>query len=244
MDNSLRLDRFVSESLQITRKESKALLSRGKITVNDVIEKNGSRHVAAADIIQADGIILSRSEHVYLMLNKPAGVVSASRASDSAAAAVYAETTVTDLVREAFPRRELFPAGRLDKTSTGFILLTDDGVLAHALLAPGRHVPKTYEVVIDTPLTEAMITGFAAGPVLADGTRLDGAEVRALSADGLTVEVILHQGVYHQIKRMFGLFDAGVNALHRTAIGPVRLDPSLKPGDWRPLTGEELASLR
>ncbi|MGN0974898.1 MAG: pseudouridine synthase, partial [Gemmiger sp.] len=138
-----------------------------------------------------------------------------------------------------------FPAGRLDKTSTGFVLLTDDGTFAHDILAPGRHVPKTYLVTLDTPLTDAMRQGFAAGVTLADGTRLAPAEAEpADPADPALVRVVLHQGVYHQIKRMFGVYGAGVNGLHRTAIGPVALDESLEPGAWRELNEEEVAALR
>ena len=126
---------------------------------------------------------------------------------------------MVDLVRSAYPRRELFPAGRLDKTSTGFVLITDDGGFAHDILAPRRHVPKTYRVTLDTPLTDEMVEGFAAGVVLMDKVRLAPAEVEPLSEDKRTVRVVLHQGVYHQIKRMFGVYGAGVNALHREAIG-------------------------
>ena len=111
-----------------------------------------------------DGVPLAGAyrKFVYIMLNKPEGVVSASRDKK--------DTTVVDLVAADFPRRELFPAGRLDKTSTGFVLLTDDGGFAHDILAPKRHVSKTYTVVIDTPLTEEMRRGFAEGVTLADGT--------------------------------------------------------------------------
>ena len=119
------------------------------------------------------------------------------------------DTTVVDLIGDAYPRRELFPAGRLDKTSTGFVLLTDDGGFAHEILAPKRHVSKTYTVVIDTPLTEEMRRGFAEGVTLADGTALSPAKVEALTPDGLTVKVRLRQGVYHQIKRMFGVYGRG-----------------------------------
>ena len=142
-----------------------------------------------------------------------------------------------------FARRQLFPAGRLDKTSTGFVLLTDDGTFAHDILAPKRHVSKTYTVVLDTPLTEQMRTGFAAGVTLADGTALSPAEVTALSADGCTVRVVLKQGVYHQIKRMFGVYGAGVNGLHRDAIGGLALDPALAPGQWRELSAEEVSKI-
>ena len=142
-----------------------------------------------------------------------------------------------------FARRQLFPAGRLDKTSTGFVLLTDDGTFAHDILAPKRHVSKTYTVVIDTPLTEEMRRGFAEGVTLADGTALSPAEVEALTPDGLTVKVRLRQGVYHQIKRMFGVYGAGVNALHRDAIGGLALDPALAPGQWRELSAEEVSKI-
>ena len=142
-----------------------------------------------------------------------------------------------------FARRQLFPAGRLDKTSTGFVLLTDDGGFAHDILAPKRHVSKTYTVTLDTPLTEEMRTGFAAGVTLADGTALSPAEVTALSPDGLTVRVMLKQGVYHQIKRMFGVYGAGVNGLHRDAIGGLALDENLAPGQWRELSDDEVAEI-
>lgn len=232
----MRLDKYLSECLEITRSESKIVLKKGRVTVNGTTVKSGDLKVGDEDEVCVDGEALSHTDFVYIMLNKPEGVVSASRDNKNSA---YTEVTVTDLVREAFPRRELFPAGRLDKTSTGFILLTDDGKFAHDLLAPGRHVPKTYTVELDTPLTQEMISDFAEGPTLVDGTKLDPAEVRAVSDDGRIVEVTLHQGVYHQIKRMFGLRDAGVNALHRTKIGGLQLDPALEPGQWRLITEEE-----
>ena len=185
--------------------------------------------------IRLDGQGKPRQSFVYIMLNKPARVVSAS--SDRR------EVTVVDLVRSAYPRRELFPAGRLDKTSTGFVLLTDDGGFAHDILAPKRHVPKTYRVTLDTPLTREMADGFAAGVTLMDKVRLAPAEVAPLSDDGRTVRVVLRQGVYHQIKRMFGVYGAGVDALHREAIGPVALAETLAPGAWRELTEQEVAAI-
>ena len=124
------------------------------------------------------------------------------------------------------------------------MLLTDDGALAHDILSPAHHVEKQYVVTLDTPLTDAMRRGFAAG-VHADRRRDDGSRGRrALTDDGLTVQVTLRQGVYHQIKRMFGVFDAGVNALHRESIGGVALDPALAPGQWRELTAAEVERLQ
>ena len=231
----MRLDKYLAETAQCTRSEAKALLSKGKVAVNGVRCKKGDTQIREGDAVTVEGRELAYRQFVYLMLNKPEGVVSAS--TDKR------DTTVVDLVRDAYPRRELFPAGRLDKTSTGFVLLTDDGGFAHDILAPKRHVSKTYTVTLDTPLTDEMKRGFAKGVTLADGTALSPAEVEALSADGLVVRVLLKQGVYHQIKRMFGVYGAGVNALHRDAIGGLALDESLAPGQWRELTAEEVAKI-
>ena len=231
----MRLDKYLAETAQCTRSEAKAMLSRGRVTVNGEVCKKGDTQLKETDSVTVDGQPLSYRKFVYIMLNKPEGVVSAS--------ADKRDTTVVDLVKDAYPRRELFPAGRLDKTSTGFVLLTDDGTFAHDILAPKRHVSKTYTVVIDTPLTDEMRAGFANGVTLADGTALSPAEVEALTPDGLTVRVKLRQGVYHQIKRMFGVYHAGVNALHRDAIGGLALDAALEPGQWRELSDDEMAEI-
>ena len=231
----MRLDKYLAETAQCTRSEAKAMLSRGRVTVNGAVCKKGDTQLKETDSVTVDGQPLSYRKFVYIMLNKPEGVVSAS--------ADKRDTTVVDLVKDAYPRRELFPAGRLDKTSTGFVLLTDDGTFAHDILAPKRHVSKTYTVVIDTPLTDEMRAGFANGVTLADGTALSPAEVETLTPDGLTVRVKLRQGVYHQIKRMFGVYHAGVNALHRDAIGGLALDAALEPGQWRELSDDEMAEI-
>lgn len=232
----MRLDKYLAETAQCTRSEAKALLAKGRVTVNGAVCKKGDTQLKAADAVAVDGRALDYQQFVYLMLNKPEGVVSASRDKK--------DTTVVDLVAADFPRRELFPAGRLDKTSTGFVLLTDDGALAHDILSPAHHVEKQYVVTLDTPLTDAMRRGFAAGVTLTDGETMAPAGVEPLTDDGLTVQVTLRQGVYHQIKRMFGVFDAGVNALHRESIGGVALDPALAPGQWRELTAEEVERLQ
>ena len=234
----MRLDKYLSERLGIPRGESRKLAAKGRVTVNGVLTKKADTQIEEATAeVAVDGRLLAGAyqKYVYLMLNKPEGVVSA--AQDKR------DTTVVDLIGDAYPRRELFPAGRLDKTSTGFVLLTDDGGFAHEILAPKRHVSKTYTVGIDTPLTEEMRKGFAEGVTLADGTALSPAEVEALTSDGLTVKVRLRQGVYHQIKRMFGVYGAGVNALHRDAIGGLALDPALAPGQWRELSAEEVTAI-
>ena len=221
----MRLDKYLAERTGMTRSESRKAVTKGRVSIDGAVCRKADtqldEHTAA---VALDGVPLAGAyrKFVYIMLNKPEGVVSASRDKK--------DTTVVDLVAADFPRRELFPAGRLDKASTGFVLLTDDGALAHDILSPAHHVEKQYVVTLDTPLTDAMRRGFAAGVTLTD--------------DGLTVRVTLRQGVYHQIKRMFGVFDAGVNALHRESIGGVALDPALAPGQWRELTAEEVERLQ
>ena len=229
----MRLDKFVADAAQLTRSAARSLIAKGRVTVNGQVCKKADCALREGDSVCADGKPLACEEYVYIMLNKPAGVVSAS--TDGR------DKTVVDLVGGAFPRRQLFPAGRLDKTSTGFVLLTDDGAFAHGILAPKRHVPKTYRVVLDAPVTPAMVKAFAAGVTLADGQTMQPARLISDEADPFAATVVLCQGVYHQIKRMFGVLDAGVNQLHRTAIGGLALDEGLAPGAWRLITPEEKA---
>ena len=235
MADTMRLDKYLAEAKGCTRSEARRALAAGRVCLEGSVCRQADAKVAPGQTVTLDGAALGHAAFVYLMLYKPEGVVSASRDGR--------DTTVVDLVAADYPRRALFPAGRLDKTSTGFVLLTDDGALAHRLLAPRRHVEKVYTVTLDTPLTAEMAAGFAAGVTLADGQTLAPAAVQALPGDGCTVQVTLRQGVYHQIKRMFGVYGAGVNALHRDAIGGVWLDPALAPGQYRPLTAAELARL-
>ncbi|MEE0757917.1 pseudouridine synthase [Allofournierella sp.] len=232
----MRLDKFVADAAQLTRSAARGLIAKGRVTVNGQVCKKADCALREGDSVCADGKPLACEEYVYIMLNKPAGVVSAS--TDGR------DKTVVDLVGGAFPRRQLFPAGRLDKTSTGFVLLTDDGAFAHDILAPKRHVPKTYRVVLDTPVTDEMVKAFAAGVTLADGQRMQPARLIPDEADPFAATVVLRQGVYHQIKRMFGVLGAGVNQLHRTAIGGLALDEGLAPGAWRLITPEEKALIQ
>lgn len=234
----MRLDKLLAARTGMTRSESRKAIAKGRVAVAGAVCKQADAQVDETAALALDGAPLAGAyqKYVYIMLNKPAGVVSASRDKR--------DTTVADLVAAAYPRRQLFPAGRLDKTSTGFVLLTDDGALAHDLLAPTHHVEKVYLVTLDTPLTPEMRAGFAAGVTLADGQTLAPARAEPAGADPCVVRVTLHQGVYHQIKRMFGVFGAGVNALHRESIGGVALDPALAPGQYRELTQTELTALQ
>ncbi|MEF9866000.1 MAG: pseudouridine synthase [Oscillospiraceae bacterium] len=231
----MRLDKYVSTAAAQSRSDAKGTILHGQVSVNGVICKKSDTQVDENDEIALLGNVLSHSEYVYIMVDKPIGVVSVSMDKR--------DKTVVDLVQSDYPRRKLFPAGRLDKSSTGFVLLTDDGNFAHDILSPRHHVSKTYEVLLDTPLTQSMIDGFANGVTLADGTKLGGATVEAISIDSLLVRVVLAQGVYHQIKRMFGVYDAGVNELRRIAIGKLALDSTLGLGGYRAITKEELSKI-
>lgn len=230
-----RLDKLAAEAAGMTRSEVKKLIAKGLVQADGVVLRAPDAKVEQGASITVNGREFSHQKFVYLMLDKPEGIVSASKDAR--------DKTVADLVRHAYPRRELFPAGRLDKTSTGFVLLTDDGAFAHDILSPKRHVPKTYEVTLDTPATAQMANAFEAGVTLADGERMKPAGLLIDSENPCHVTVELRQGVYHQIKRMFGVYDAGVNALRRTAIGDVPLDQTLGAGGFRELTAQELAVL-
>jgi len=167
------------------------------------------------------------------MLHKPAGVVSAAR--DTRAA------TVLDLLPGGLRRRDLFPVGRLDKDTTGLLLITDDGALAHDLLSPKRHVPKVYLATLREAATEADVEAFAAGIRLGDELCLP-AQLNIL--EGNTARVVLYEGKYHQVKRMFAVRGNEVTSLHREAMGGLALDPALDPGTCRELSGEELENLK
>ncbi len=229
----MRLDKLVAHATQRSRSDARAAIRRGVVCVDGAVCRAPDEQVDRNAAVSLEGKPLCTSPYVYLMLDKPKGVVSASTDQN--------EVTVVSLVRGDYPRRSLFPAGRLDKTSTGFVLITDDGAFAHSILAPKRHVPKTYEVLLDTPLTAEMIEGFAAGVRLADGSVMRPAGLAPGAGGPCSARVVLQQGVYHQIKRMFGVYGAGVNELRRTAIGGLVLDETLGPGGFRPLSPEEVA---
>ena len=152
----MRLDKYLAGAMQIPRSAARALVARGAVTVDGAVCRKADMPLAGGEAVCADGKPLDREEYVYIMLHKPQGVVSAS--TDGR------DVTVVDLLKGAYPRRKLFPAGRLDKTSTGFVLLTDDGAFAHDILSPRRHVPKTYRVRLDTPATPEMARAFEARP--------------------------------------------------------------------------------
>lgn len=229
----MRLDKFFSSQSLATRKEVRGLIKAGRIAVNGKSAFSPEQPVEPdTDSIWLDGKAITFQEHVYLMMNKPQGVVSATE--DKVC------QTVLDLVPPELWRKGLFPAGRLDKDTTGFVLLTDDGDFAHRILSPKRHVPKTYEAVISAPVTQDDITAFEAGLALADGTVCMRAQLVVLDEGAQPfVKIILREGKYHQIKRMFEARGKKVLFLKRTMIGGLALDNTLPPGGCRAILHKE-----
>lgn len=230
----MRLDKYIALAKGVSRKAAHKLISDSVVRIDGIVCRDAAHKLSSNAAVTYMGEELSAESFVYIMLDKPVGVVSASRGAG--------EVTVVDLVQSAYPSRTLFPAGRLDKASTGFVLITDDGDFAHNILSPRHHVSKTYEVVLDTALTAEMIAGFSQGVCLADGTQLSPAELSG-ELGSLAVQVVLRQGVYHQIKRMFGVYGAGVNELRRTKIGGLALDKSLGAGGFRAISVAELENI-
>ncbi|MDR1629962.1 MAG: rRNA pseudouridine synthase [Oscillospiraceae bacterium] len=233
-----RIDKLIASQGTLSRNDVKKLIREGLVTCNGAAVSSGAQKIDPQnDSLALGGKPLTLSSHIYLMLNKPKNVVSSTETGGQA--------TVMDLVPEEFFRGGLFPAGRLDKDTTGFVLITDDGAFAHSILSPKRHVPKTYEVTVPEPLTQAEIQEIKEG-LTVGATRFRPAELRFLHAggEGQTYEIVLHEGKYHQIKRMFARFKKEVIALHRTKIGALPLDASLAPGECRPLSQAETALLQ
>lgn len=229
-----RLDKIISLQIGYTRKEVKELIRKKRVILNnEVITKPDIKINPEIDKIKIDGKEIETKKYVYLILNKPKGYVSATEDKN--------DKTVLELVPEEYLHRNLFPIGRLDKDTTGLMIIADDGVFAHNILSPKKHVKKTYNVKIDIPMTEDMIEGFKNGVVLNDGV----CKSSNLKITGTyTGEVTLTEGRYHQIKRMFGTFGAKVTELQRIQIGNLKLPKDLDIGSCRELTKEELNKIK
>lgn len=230
----MRLDKFLCHRNMGTRSQVKELIRRGQVTVNGTIVRKAEFSIEEeSDTVCVQGREVTGEKYVYYMLNKPGNVVSAVR--DNTAG------TVVELLRPEDRRRDIFPAGRLDKDTEGLLLLTNDGELSHRLLSPGRHVDKTYLVTPERELGEQDILRLEQGVEIGEERPTLPAQVQTLE-DG-RILLTIHEGKFHQVKRMLQAVDNGVAALKRTAFGGLLLDESLKPGEYRPLTGEELKIL-
>lgn len=228
-----RIDKIIGNQTEHSRKDVKKLVLQKRVKVNgELILKSDIKINPSIDVISIDGKDINVTEKVYLILNKPSGYISATEDRS--------QKTVLDLIDEKYSHRELFPAGRLDKDTTGMMIITDDGKFAHNILAPKKHISKTYEVEIDIPVTEEMKVEFGKGIKLNDCI----CKTAKLEITGeRTAIVVLTEGRYHQIKRMFGCFGAKVTKLHRIAMGELKLPENLKVGESRELSNQELELL-
>lgn len=230
----MRLDKCLADCGLGTRSEVKSLLKAKRITVNGKVATNGKVQVnPETDDIMFDGEKIQYEEFVYIMMNKPKGVVSATEDN--------LHKTVLDLLDPVYFKKGVFPVGRLDIDTHGLLLLTNDGELAHRLLSPKKHVIKIYQARVEGVMTAEDVTAFKKGIVLSDGTecmpaRLD---ILSMTQDESIVQIHLKEGKFHQVKRMVKACGKTVVDLQRLTMGSLRLDKGLALGESRPLTEEE-----
>ncbi|MDE6764637.1 MAG: 16S rRNA pseudouridine(516) synthase [Oscillospiraceae bacterium] len=232
----MRLDKFLSGQLAVSRSDAKELIKKRFVTVNGETAKLYDMKIdPAADSVCSEGVRLTYREHVYIMLNKPAGVICATRDRLS--------ETVLELIPEEMRRKDLFPAGRLDKDTEGFVLITDDGEFAHNILSPKKHVEKRYFAVLEDPARKEDAETFASGMVIDGEEKCLPAELE-ITENPKEVYITLREGKYHQIKRMAETVGNRVLYLKRISIGGLALDESLKEGECREISPVELEMLK
>lgn len=235
----MRIDRFLSETGTATRSESKRYIKSGRIAVNGrIVSDPGEKLDETKDTVTFDGKPVLFERFSYYMLNKPAGCVSATRDGLS--------DTVLDLLKGE-NTKDLFPVGRLDKDTEGLLLITNDGALAHELLSPKKHVDKMYLASVDKSLTSDEMDAFRSGLDIGDEKLTLPAKIEPAScgtASGTSYLVTIHEGRFHQVKRMFEVLGANVVFLKRLSMGPLALDEALRPGGYRKLTEEELTQIK
>ncbi|WP_058303528.1 pseudouridine synthase [Gorillibacterium timonense] len=243
MKKTERLDKILAHTGFGTRREIKELVKRGLVSVNGKpIKDSGMQVNPESDEIMADGERVEYREFVYLMLHKPPGYVSATED--------VRDRTVLELLGEEYRHFELFPVGRLDKDTEGLLLLTNDGKLAHQLLTPRKHVPKTYYAEVSGFVTEEDREAFRKGVELDDGYVTLPAELVIEHAEELEtgklsrIRLTIHEGKFHQVKRMFQSVGKQVVYLKRLSMGQLTLDDTLRLGEYRELTEMETEGLR
>ena len=234
---SVRLDKFLSQSGERSRSEAVKAVRAGQVRVNGAPVRDPATKINETDVVTLAGEVVGDDAMQYYLFYKPSGVLTAAR--DSRA------ETVMDLLPEALSRRKVLPVGRLDKDTTGLLLLTNDGVLAHSLLDPKRHVWKRYIATVEGRLDEEDVQAFAEGIPLKDFTAKP-AQLRILEADESQsrAEVEVREGKFHQVKRMFGARGHEVTALHRASFGPLTIPEGMQVGEHIRLSEEQVELLR
>lgn len=233
----IRLDKYLCDMGIGSRREVKEYCKTGRIQVNACVIKASDMKIdTEQDIVLFDGVRIEFEEYEYYMLNKPAGVVSATKDNTC--------TTVLDLI-DSSRKKSLFPVGRLDKDTVGLLLITNNGALAHRLLAPDKHVPKTYYVKVQGKLTEEHVKRYKEGICLSDGGITRPATLKVLSAGVMSeAELTICEGKFHQVKRMMSAMGCKVIYLKRIRMGSLVLDESLQEGQFRRLTEKEIKALQ
>ena len=230
----LRLDKLISDTGECSRSQARERIRAGRVAVDGTaVTDPGMRIDPEVSAVTLDGEPMGDRGHLYIMLNTSAGVLTATRDPR--------KPTVLDAMPEAWKRRGLFPVGRLDKDTTGLLLLTDDGAFAHRVISPKSRIPKLYEAAVDGVPTPEDAEAFRQGLALKDGTRCLPAELVDLGGGVVRVEVF--EGKYHQVKRMLASRRLPVTSLRRLRIGGLWLDGALAPGEYRRLTAGELEAL-
>lgn len=232
----MRIDKYLANMNVGSRKEVHLLIKKGIVAVNGVTVKTPKQQVKESDQVTVNGDAVAYQKYHYFLLNKPKGVLSATEDRS--------QPTVISLLAPQDRYQGIVPVGRLDKDTTGLLLLTNDGQLNHELLAPGKHVDKVYRAEIAGVANDATVKTFASGMTLGDGTKLQPAELKILSQDEehdrSTTEIKIREGKYHQIKRMFGAVGMKVVELERISMGKLTLPANLKRGEYLELKLEDI----
>lgn len=238
MGKTQRLDKVLSNSGYGTRREIKKLVKQGVVTVNSKTVKDPGLHIDPYnDTVEVGGESLNYRENIYVMMNKPDGVVSATYDREL--------KTVVDILPEEYHPFDLFPVGRLDRDTEGLLLLTNDGKLAHKLTSPKNHVPKKYYALIEGEVNSEDVYRFKQGVTLDDGYKTMPAELEILhSGENSEVKLVIYEGKFHQVKRMFEAVGKKVKYLKRIEIAGLKLDDNLNRGQCRELSEEELEILK
>ena len=228
----MRIDKFLVSQNICTRKEAQKLVRKGLVKIDgEIIKKPETKLDPNVNKVTVDGKDISYQEYVYIIMNKPKRYISASNDKNV--------ETVVDLVPKEMKRKNLFPAGRLDKDTTGMLIITDDGDFAHRMLSPKKHVEKVYKATLDGEVTDEMVENFRKGISFYDGTLCLSAKLLPNKENPYIARVIIREGKYHQVKKMFLTQGLTVKELHREQIGMLKLPKDLAPGECRFMQEDE-----